>query len=588
MKNYYDEESISYKTKDNDDLTSNEENINMNTIKVFVIGMGRFGTATAQGLRESFYKKGDDGAAELTPLEVVHVSATEFTSHATATMAEQLQNSKYVVYCGTRLPKYSAKLAQAMKRARQYSDEDMEFIDFSNPDPINEKNDLSGALDLWMALGMYTNVSSKSLANWTVWKITEVGSLDIAGTEGTSRGIVYKAGASTDKVPMLKMPNLTLVPAPEESNDLYDEARQRIMERSEIDRWYDGMLVGFAVFLFTSVYAIVRYNVNFNGSEPTEQIPMYLLDKSYGWTGLWMMVVSPFAGNLLAIGSLCGRFGQLPIMDKMVTILSIIFMSIPTIFYFFAYVAWIVLRNIFFSARGGVSGLYQVQFSKEKSQAFVKSTLIDMVTLKGETGCVGFAYALIHSFLGIICADVAYKGYWFNEINGRMHWNMELSMMTGCVSTVLLCAVAMRSLMGKASWIRLKPLYAYASPIGMWFAVVHVMAFGAKGWTKLFKKEYHNGQLSITFVSSMFPTGVLLTHHLMQTFGTKRHISDLHLWRHSMTSIATKDFNNLRRNVNNKADMISWVKDYVGGRTVSSSKLIVGRPQAPMNTSLAA
>ena len=441
-------------------------------------------------------------------------------------------------------------------------------------DPIHEKDDLSGALDLWSALSMYTaNGPKNNDSSWTVWKITEVGSLDVAGTEGTSKGLVYKTGSSTDKVPKLRMPNLTLVPAPAESNDLFDEARQRIMERSEMDRWYDGLLVGFAVFAFTSVYAIVRYNVNFNGSEPTEQIPMYLLDKSYGWTGLWMMVVSPFAGNLLAIGALCGRFRELPLMDKSVTILSIVFMSIPTIFYIFCYVAWIVLRNIFFSSRGSVSPLYQGQFSKKNAQQFIKATLIDMVTLKGETGCVGFAYALIHSFLGLICADVAYKGYWFNETNGRMHWNMELSMMTGCVSTVLLWAVAMRSLFGAASWIRLKPMYAYASPIGMWFAVVHVMAFGAKGWTKLFKKEYHNGQLSITFVSSMYPAGVLLTHHLMQTFGTKRHISDNHLWRHSITNLATKEFNQLRRNVNNKTEMISWVKDYVGGGSSQSNSM---------------
>jgi len=90
-------------------------------------------------------------------------------------------------------------------------------------------------------------------------------------------------------------------------------------------------------------------------------------------------------------------------------------------------------------------------------------------------------------------------------------------------------------------------------------------AFGAKGWTKLFKKQYHRGQLSITFVSSMFPAGVLLVHHLMAVSGTKRHISDKHLWRHSITNVATDEFNQLRRTVSNQAEMIGWMKDYVGG-----------------------
>merc|ERR1712025_808731 len=119
--------------------------------------------------------------------------------------------------------------------------------------------------------------------------------------------------------------------------------------------------------------------------------------------------------------------------------------------------------------------------------------------------------------------------------------------MTGCVSTALLWAVAMRSLFGKASWIRLKPLYQYLSPLGIWMATLHVMAFGAKGWTKLFKKEYHNGQMSITFVSSMFPAGILLAHHLMATFGTKKQVSDSHLWKNSMINIATQDFVQLTR-----------------------------------------
>ena len=118
-------------------------------------------------------------------------------------------------------------------------------------------------------------------------------------------------------------------------------------------------------------------------------------------------------------------------------------------------------------------------------------------------------------------------------------------MITGCVSTAPLAVVAMRLITGKASWIRLKPLYSYVSPIGIWFGVVHVMAFGAKGWNKLFNLKYHNGQPSITFVSSMYPACVLLVHHIMATFGTKKVCANDHLWMHSVVNIATGHFDTI-------------------------------------------
>ena len=189
--------------------------------------------------------------------------------------------------------------------------------------------------------------------------------------------------------------------------------------------------------------------------------------------------------------------------------------------------------------------------------------------MKGETGNVGFVYALIHSFLGFIIADVAYKGYWFED-NGRLGWRFELSMMTGCVSTAVLWTVAMRSLFGKASWIRLKPLYSYLSPFGIWLATLHVMAFGAKGWTTLFDKNYHGGQMSITFVSSMFPTLVLLTHHLMSIFGTKKQISGSHLWKHSLNNIATQDFVKLTRSLQLSAG--GYTKTFPGDKKLVGSQ----------------
>jgi hypothetical protein len=170
------------------------------------------------------------------------------------------------------------------------------------------------------------------------------------------------------------------------------------------------------------------------------------------------------------------------------------------------------------------------------------------VTLKGETGCVGFVYAFIHSFLGFIVCDVAYKDNWFNVDTGRLLWNTELSMMTGAVSTALLWVVTMRSIMGKASWIRLKPLYSYLSPIGIWFAVIHIMAFGAMGWNTLFNKNYHHGQMSITFVSSMYPTCVLLVHHVMAFSGSKKICSGDYLWKNSIVKIANAHYNDILAN----------------------------------------
>ena len=76
--------------------------------------------------------------------------------------------------------------------------------------------------------------------------------------------------------------------------------------------------MGLALFAFTSTYAIIRYNVNLNGKEPHSNIVMYLLDKGSCWTALWMMVVSPFAGNLLALGSIYQQWSKIGFVQKMV------------------------------------------------------------------------------------------------------------------------------------------------------------------------------------------------------------------------------------------------------------------------------
>jgi len=506
--------------------------------KVVVIGTGRFGNAAAQGIREGHVQCADGSRVGT---NVVQFSATRFIFLPPSEMAQHLMDAEFVVYCGTQLPTYTKQLAQAMREAKAAMPCAMEFIDFSNPDPIDEKGDLSGAIDIWMELNINRS-GQQEAAVYPVWKICNVASLDVAGTEGTSEGLVYAGGDYAGDIPRLKIPGLHWSAAPKDKADLYGEANVRLMERAEVDRWWDGTWLSLAVFFFTSGYAICRYSVHINGSEPDANIVMYLLDKAFAWTGLWLMVASPFAGNVLALMALFKRFGDLGGMDKMVTLFAAIMMIIPTVFFSLSYVFWIVMRNVFFLNRG-VSSLYQAQPQSltTTTSMWFKASMVDLVTLKGESGCMGFLYALVHSFLGCIIADVAYKGYWFGE-NGRMIWRMELSMMTGCVSTALLGAVAMRSIMGHASWIRLKPMYAYMSPIGVWFATLHVIAFGAKGWTTLFKPEYHHGQMSITFVSSMYPCLVLMTHHFFGLFGTKKRASDEHLWRHSLIDTAHQDF----------------------------------------------
>ena len=76
--------------------------------------------------------------------------------------------------------------------------------------------------------------------------------------------------------------------------------------------------MGLAVMLFTSTYAIIRYNINLNGKEPHSNIVMYLLDKGFAWTGLWMMAVSPFAGNLLALASIYQKWSNVNFVQKVV------------------------------------------------------------------------------------------------------------------------------------------------------------------------------------------------------------------------------------------------------------------------------
>ena len=87
--------------------------------------------------------------------------------------------------------------AQAIQQATNLSSghSALEFIDFSNPDPALEKNDVSGALDLWVTLNTQykdEEVTSRKGSVVKVWKITEVGSVDVSGiVSNTSKSYIF-------------------------------------------------------------------------------------------------------------------------------------------------------------------------------------------------------------------------------------------------------------------------------------------------------------------------------------------------------------------------------------------------------------
>ena len=160
--------------------------------KVIVIVKGRFDNATAQGLREGFVEEVDGKRMKC---DVVQVSATRFTSLSVSEMADELQDTAFVAYCGTKLSEYAVRIALAIQEAtKQSSGPALEFVDFSNPDPIHEKADVSGAIDLWAALntqGKDEEVTKNDGSAIKVWKITEVGSADVSGiTSNTGKSFV--------------------------------------------------------------------------------------------------------------------------------------------------------------------------------------------------------------------------------------------------------------------------------------------------------------------------------------------------------------------------------------------------------------
>ena len=392
----------------------------------------------------------------------------------------------------------------------------------SNPDPTLEEADVPGALNVWKHLN-----DADPTGHFKLWKVSETRSLDVSGNEEPhfDYAKVYGVGIAEGEVPKLKINGLRWKSADPGRSDLYAEAYDRIMERSEVDRWYDACLLALSITIFTCIfYATCRYSESINSIYPKSVSQVYILDKAIAWTALWMMIVSPFAGNLLVIRTIWMHWSKTCTLDKMVWVFSVVIMAFPTIYYACSWTIWFILRNSFSNfclgrrprflylsqgksnpdkrsmlcpekdasihtkfAQKATSQNMRSRLCPEKGEtSSIMAMLVDKVSLKGETGVVGFVFALAHSFRGFIMANPTYKVAWFDDKEtGRLLWNIEVFLMTGCIATALLFCVALRSLFGKASWIRLKPIYAYLCPLGIWLAVIHVVMYAYISWKKM-------------------------------------------------------------------------------------------------------
>ena len=168
---------------DNNSIASNDGT------KVLIIGTGQFGTALAQSTSLAVFlgrKKSFSPSTLVTAnVEVVHVSATSLLlDQSVDEIADVFANTRYVMYCGSRLSKHSPKFAAAMIKAKFLSSSELliDFIDWSNPDPaIDHNEDIKGAVTLTHFLDLADSDSGTESQRWKVWKATGVSSLDVAG-----------------------------------------------------------------------------------------------------------------------------------------------------------------------------------------------------------------------------------------------------------------------------------------------------------------------------------------------------------------------------------------------------------------------
>ena len=94
--------------------------------------------------------------------------------------------------------------------------------------------------------------------------------------------------------------------------------------------------------------------------------------------------VSPFAGNLLALGSIYQKWSDIDFFQKMVTLFCSLLMVIPTILFSLCWVLWICLRNAVYMLRFPVGVMYLSQSAdntQSPRESWVKASLVDMVSV---------------------------------------------------------------------------------------------------------------------------------------------------------------------------------------------------------------
>jgi hypothetical protein len=357
--------------------------------------------------------------------------------------------------------------------------------------------------------------------------------------QGKVKVTIYGGTSSTSsgsEVPAIQIPGIVWT-LPQQSS-LLDEVYDRLMTRSEVDRWYDASLLSLAIFIFSFTYAYTRYSEYVNGAYPDTMVPMYILDKGISWASLWMMVVCPFAGNILTMGAaIQENWSATTVMDKILVILFAVLTIIPVWLFFVPWALWCVLRHLFFMGHQYNSKSIYARQDDKPGYSVLKASLIDMVSLKHEAGVIGFFWAFTHCMMGFIIADGAYKVKWFQE-NGRLFGNIEISLTLGVVGFTLITAVTIRSFFGSDYWMKLKPMYSIVAPLGIIMSALHVVLMGYKGWYKLFDVKYTKGHPSITFMSSIFPLVVLLVNLCLNIFGTQKRAGGQKIWKHSATNAA--------------------------------------------------
>jgi hypothetical protein len=481
--------------------------------RIVIIGKGEFANALAQSLA------GATTAVSNKVLTLEQVSSTKFCSSMSPdARAQLLADAAYVMYCGRHLSEHAVAIADSLVRAKALSQGRslLEFMDWSNPDPTKESYD-----------GLCMLSEKLEGSGLTVWKVTGLSALDVAGHKGNQTAVVYTNSDAT-AVPALDIPGVVWKAA--DKNTVFAEVVDRLITRSELDRWYDASLLAAVVWLTGFVYAVTRYTEWFNGSYPWTMIPLYLSDKGFGWAALWMMSCAPFAGNLLSISTVFSS-ADANGFDKAIAALGAAIMAVPVFLFILPWLAWIVLRSALTSFNKGGSS--------------IQTMLVDMVSLRTETGIISFFFLFTHAFMANLI--LSYKGKWINADTGKYYGYMEISLACGVLAMTCVTILTIRSFIKEGSWMKLQPLYTYVSPLAIFLATMHLVAMGYTGWDSLFDPDSHRGQPSPNFTASMFSLFVLGTHLILSVVGTKKRSRNMGpVLKHSATQTAFDKLSTLR------------------------------------------